>query len=76
MTNQCSSRIDNEVGSNNIASYFSQIYQLLYINGDELKDVSDIISCGIKNESKAVLGKVLSKECFKLDEGWQKTFTV
>ena len=56
-----SSRIDDEVGSKNIATHFAGIYSQLYNkvdNGDKLEDISDRINSGINDISKAQLRRI------------------
>ena len=56
-----SSRIDDEVGSENIASHFAEIYSVLYNrveNGTKLDEVSDRINAGIDEMSRGQLDRV------------------
>ena len=56
-----SSRIDEEVGSKNIAKHFAGIYSKLYNkvnNGDKLEEISDKINSGINDSSKAQLRRI------------------
>ena len=59
-----SSRIDDQVGSNNIANHFAGIYSALYNrieNGDSLNQVSDLIQSNISETSVYQLDKVTEK---------------
>ena len=60
-SNTASSRIDDEVGSKNIASHFAGIYSELYNrveNGTRLGEISDRINSGIDNMSRVQLNRV------------------
>ena len=60
-SNTSSSRIDDEVGSKNIASHFAGIYSELYNrveNGTKLGEISDRINSGIDNMSRAQLNRI------------------
>ena len=60
-TKNISSRIDDQVGANNIANKFAGIYNQLYNqheNADDLKDVNDSIASKIVSDSIAEADKI------------------